>query len=307
MMQTLHLFQTRSHLKNTNIPQSWKEGDDMFADYHVHTAYSDDSTTPMEEQVKAAVSMGLKEVCFTDHVDYGIKKDWSEGEIRYRESGGALLANVDYPNYFEELGQLKKKYEGQIEIRKGLEFGIQTSTIAHYDRLFSDYAEELDFILLSIHQIDNKELWTQVYQRGKSQQEYNEGYYHELLEVMKRFKHYSVLAHLDLVVRYDKQGVYPFENIRNIVAEILKLCISDGKGIEVNTSSWRYGLKDTQPSRDILELYKDLGGEIITIGSDAHTTGYLANHVKEAEKILRELGFRYIYTFEHRNPMAHRI
>ena len=56
----------------------------MLADYHVHTEFSDDSQELMEEQVKKAISLGLTELCFTDHVDYGIKKDWPEGDIEYR-------------------------------------------------------------------------------------------------------------------------------------------------------------------------------------------------------------------------------
>ena len=100
---------------------------------------------------------------------------------------------------------------------------------------------------------------------------YNEEYYKEIYDVQKIFKDYSVLAHLDLIVRYDEQGVYPFELVEDYIAEILKLASKVGKGIEINTSSWRYGLKDTQPSRAILKLYKDLGGKIITVGSDAHS------------------------------------
>lgn len=85
-----------------------------------------------------------------------------------------------------------------------------------------------------------------------------------------------------------------------MVAEILKLAIADGKGIELNTSSWHYGLDDTMPSRDILRLYKDLGGRIITVGSDAHYTKYMADHMEDARAILRdEIGMKEIYTFKN--------
>jgi len=125
---------------------------------------------------------------------------------------------------------------------------------------------------------------------------------------MKNFRHYSVLAHLNLISRYDKQGKYPFKAVRDMVAEILKLAIADGKGIELNTSSWHYGLDDTMPARDILRLYKDLGGRIITIGSDAHSTKYLADHLEDAIAILRdEIGMREIYTFEKMEPLGHKL
>lgn len=78
----------------------------------------------------------------------------------------------------------------------------------------------------------------------------------------------------------------------------------DPKGIEVHTSSWHYGLADTQPGRIILRLYKDFGGKIIAVGSDAHRTEFLADHIRDAYAILKEeLGFTRIATFEHRNPV----
>ena len=93
--------------------------------------------------------------------------------------------------------------------------------------------------------------------------------------MIKNYKDYSVLGHLDLISRYDENGPYPFEKIKPMIQEILEIVIQDGKGIEINTSSHRYGLKDSQPSRDILKLYKELGGKIITIGSDSHKPEHL--------------------------------
>lgn len=288
----------------------------MYADYHIHTAFSDDSREPMENQIVKALELGLEEICFTDHVDYGIKKDWSEGNIQYRGGDGISsdstdaepMANVDYPRYFEALKEMKEKYSGKIVIKKGLEFGIQTGTVERYEKLYQTYADELDFVLFSMHQVDNQELWNQEYQKGKSQKEYNEGYYREIYETMKRYHNYSVLAHLDLINRYDKAGIYPFEKVEEMIAEILKLAIRDGKGIEINTSSWHYGLTDTQPSRKILKLYKDLGGTVLTIGSDAHMTKYLADHIKDAREILKnEIRFNSICTFEHMVPIFHKI
>ena len=285
------------------------------ADYHLHTEYSDDSQEPMENQVRRAIELGLKEICFTDHVDYGIKKDWSEGNIQYRLGDGVgnplgigePMANVDYPAYFKEIRMMKEKYGDKITIKQGLEFGIQTITVDKYEKLYERYRNELDFVLLSLHQIENREFWTQDYQRGRSQQEYNELYYKELYNVIKVFKNYSVLAHLDLIVRYDLQGRYPFEKVKDYIAEILKLAIKDGKGIEINTSSWHYGLDDTMPSGDVLRLYRDLGGKIITVGSDGHSTRYVADHFEDAVKVLREVGFDEYATFTKMVPEMHKL
>lgn len=276
----------------------------MFCDYHVHTAYSDDSVYQMEDVIQDAIHMGMEEICITDHVDYGVKADWDEPrKIVYRD--GMPIANVDYPKYYEEILSLQKKYQGKIKIRMGMEFGMQRHTIQKFQQLFDRYPFE--FIILSCHQVGDREFWTQDFQRGKTQREYNEQYYEEILYVIRQYKDYSVLGHLDMIVRYDEQGVYPFEKLKGILTEILKTVIADGKGIEVNTSSHRYGLSDLTPSRDILKLYRELGGKIITIGSDSHKKEHLGAYIKETREELKKLGFTSFCTFEQMKPLFHKL
>lgn len=275
----------------------------MKADYHVHSEFSDDSIYEMEEVVKDAIKLGITEVCFTDHVDYGIKKDWDEGNIEYRH--GQPLANVDYPKYFEKIKYLKDKYRNKIVIKQGLEFGIQMHTIEKIQKLYNSYP--LDFIILSFHQVEDKEFWTQDYQKGLTQKEYNERYYQEILNVIQIYKDYSVLGHLDLLSRYDLCGNYPFEKVKDIITKILKIVIEDGKGIEVNTSSFHYGLNDLTPSMNILKLYYDLGGKILTIGSDSHKKEHLGSHIDEVKEILKEIGFKTYCTYEKMKPEFHEL
>lgn len=283
----------------------------MFADYHVHTEYSDDSLYPMEEVVKDAFRLGLDEICFTDHVDYGIKPDWDGPEpIVWRRGGSGEpdkipLVNVDYPRYEAEIRKLQEKYRGQITLRMGLEFGMQVHTIPLYEKLFARYP--FDFILLSVHQVEDKEFWNQDFQRGRTREEFNRRYYEELLALVRRYRHYSVLAHPDLIARYDSAGPWPFEKLRPILTEILKTVIADGKGIEVNTSCHRYGLKDLTPSRDILRLYRELGGTVLTIGSDSHKKEHLGAFIRETMDELKEMGFEQFCTFEGMKPVFHRF
>ena len=283
----------------------------MFSDYHVHTYYSDDSEYPMEEVVKDAIFLGLEEICFTDHVDYGIKRDWDDpAGMLYRRGGPGEpermpLANVDYPRYAAEIHALRSKYRDRISIKMGMEFGMQTHTIPQYEKLFSSYP--FDFIILSVHQVEDKEFWTQDFQRGRTQEEYNLRYYEEMLALVQRYHHYSVLGHLDLISRYDNAGYYPFEKIQPIVTEILKTVIADGKGIEINTSSHRYGLKDLTPSVDILRLYRELGGRILTIGSDSHRKEHLGAYIQDTMEEAKKLGFEEIYTFDQMRPIAHKL
>ena len=276
----------------------------MLCDYHVHTDYSDDSTYLMEDVVKDGIKKGLSEICFTDHVDYGIKYDWDDPRA-FQTRDSMCFANVNYPEYTKEIAELKEKYKNQITLKMGLEFGIQTHTIQQYQKLFSQYP--FDFIILSIHQVENQEFWTQDIQKGKTQLEYNLGYYQELLDVIKVYKDYSVLGHLDLITRYDLEGTLDFAYIKDIVREILEIVIKDGKGIEINTSYHRYGLKDMTPSRDILKLYKELGGKIITIGSDSHKPEHLGAYIEEAKEELKKLGFKYYCTFDKMKPIFHEL
>ena len=249
----------------------------MRADYHLHSEFSDDSHAMMESQIERGIELGLDEMCFTDHVDYGIKQDWDDpGEIGWRGGDGIgtprtslePLTNVHYPEYFAKLYRMRRMYAGKIAIKAGLEFGIQTHTIPRYEQLLKNYGDELDFVLCSIHQVEDKEFWTGDFMKGRTQEEYNERYYKEMLDVVKAFKGYDVLSHVDLIARYDPKGPIAFEKIKDILTKIFETVIADGKGIEINTSSWHYGLKDTTPARDILRLYRSLGGTILTTGSE---------------------------------------
>ena len=124
---------------------------------------------------------------------------------------------------------------------------------------------------------------------------------------MECFRDYSVLGHLDLIRRYDPFGDYPFACVRDLVAEILRRVIDDGKGIEVNTSGMRYGLGDFQPSRQVLELYRDLGGTVVTVGSDSHRPEHLGSYLRLAYRELRGLGFSSVWTFERGEASPRRL
>ena len=276
----------------------------MFCDYHTHTIFSDDSEYPMEECVKDAISLRIKEICFTDHVDYGVKYDLKD--LKPEEVEGKVL-NVDFEKYFPEIERVKELYKGKISIKTGLEFGVQKQTIPQYEELFKKYP--FDFIIMSVHEIDNKELWNHSFQDGKTEAEYYSLYFENIYYLVQNFHNYSVLGHLDLLKRYDeKDGYNPFVENKEIITKILKYIIADGKGIELNTSTKKYHLDDLMPSRDILRLYLELGGEILTIGSDSHCKKDLTNsHIEELKQELREIGFKKFCTFEKMQPTFHEL
>ena len=261
----------------------------MFADYHMHTSFSDDSIYPMEDEIKQAISLGIEEICFTEHVDHGIKE--------YPDSF--------YEDYYHEYKRMKTKYDGQIVMKFGAEFGMQTHTITQFQEDFNTHP--FDFIILSCHQVNDQEFWTQEFQKGKTQEEYNIAYYQEILDVMKKYKDYCVLGHLDAIKRDDQVGILPFEKTKDIITEIFKQAIKDGKGIEVNTSNERYGLDDLTPCRDILRLYRELGGEILTFGSDTHKEEHVGYHIEQIKEELKAMGFTKFHTFDQMKPLAHKL
>lgn len=278
----------------------------MLADYHVHTAFSDDSIYEMEDVVRDAIAMGLDEICFTDHVDYGIKLDHGvEGMTPRTNDDGTPLRNVDYPTYFSKIREMQEKYSDQITIRKGLEFGLEMCHLKEYQDLYEKYP--MDFIIHSNHQVDDIEIFLPEFFAGKTQKEYNRYYYEEILRTVIAYKDYSVLGHLDAFNRYDPLGECPLEDFVDLVYEIFRIAIADGKGIELNTSNVRYGVKDLTPCVDILKIYKELGGQIITIGSDSHAPEHLGFNIRESQKILKELGFEYFCTFKDMEPIFHKL
>lgn len=285
-------------------------GATMFADYHVHTEFSDDSVFPLNDVCALAIERGIDEICITDHVDYGVRPDWDE----YRRDPscakmfeGKPSINVDYERYFPAIAEARERFAPELTVKTGMEFGAQSHAIDRFRALFDRHAAEWDFIILSIHQVGDKEFWDGAFQEGKTQEEYNMQHYEEMLRVVQGFDNWSVIGHVDHIKRYDPLGPWPDVNIRDIVAEILEEAIRRDKGIELNTSSVRYGLSDLTPSTEILRLYRDLGGRILTIGSDSHKPEHLGAHIPMMRERLRALGFDEFCTFDHMEPVFHKL
>ncbi|EOR20452.1 HisJ family histidinol phosphate phosphatase [Clostridium sartagoforme AAU1] len=260
----------------------------MITDYHIHTEYSIDSTYPMEDIIIQAINLGIDEICFTEHMDYFIND---------------FTHLVNYDEYLKEYNFLKDKYKDRVNIKLGSEFGVQMHTIKEFQRDFNKY--DFDFIILSNHQVDDKEFWNGEFQKGKNQLEYNNQYYKAILNVISNYKDYSVLGHLDMIKRYDSKGILDDKFNEDIIKEILRMVIKDEKGIEVNTSCFRYGLPDITPSRTILKWYYELGGKVITIGSDTHKESDLGYKIEEVKDILKDIGFKEFCTFNKMKAIYH--
>ncbi len=262
-------------------------------DYHLHTSFSSDSKESMEAMIRRALDIGLTEICFTEHrdIDYPVPED-----------DPSLTFDLDVKAYEEKVRAMQEKYAGLIKIRFGVECGLQPH-IVEENKAFVASAP-FDFVLGSQHICNHQDPYNAEYFEGRSDAECYREFFEEIYRNIKLFDDFDVAAHLDYVVRVGKQKDrdYIYEDHRELFREILSYLISHGKGIEINTAGIRYGLKEPNPCTAMVRDYKELGGEILTIGSDAHKAADMATHYQKVSSILEECGFRYITLFENRKP-----
>ncbi|AZR74034.1 histidinol phosphate phosphatase [Anoxybacter fermentans] len=268
----------------------------MFFDYHIHSKFSTDSKMTLEEICEQSILIGLEEIAITDHHDI----DYQDPSISFE---------IDRHLYLSTLEEFQAKYQGKLRIKKGLELGLQPHIL---DKCAEFAGDHFDFVLASFHTAQKKDLYTGKFFEGYTQWEAYREYLKEVHYCVERFDHFSVVGHLDVIRRYGDFPVIPDlmddSDCRDLIEEILKILVEKGKGLEVNTSGYHYGnRKDPLPSRAILRLYRELGGEILTTGSDSHYKDQLGYKFKETHEMLKDLGFKYLTTFEKGKPIFHKI
>lgn len=256
-------------------------------DYHTHTNFSSDSDAPMEEMIKAAIARGCNEIAITDHVDFDDRYDYT-----------------DYNKYIPVIRDLALRYKDDIKVTFGVEIGLESLWADKINKITADFP--FDFIIGSSHAVCTKDLYfdREEYFSGKTKDEAYSTYFNEMLKNIESCKDFCVYGHIDFISRY---GTYEdnslhYRDYADLIDTVLKSLILKGKGIEINTSGFRYGIKNTYPSINILKRYRELGGEIITIGSDAHFAKDVADHTDFAYDMLTEAGFKYISVFRNRKP-----
>lgn len=264
----------------------------MKADFHMHTNFSSDATYPLEEMIEGAIKKGLKTICITDHEDLDWPNSTCEGEFQ-----------IDLETYVSTIHQLKETYKERIEVLMGIEFGLQTHLGETYKKIATTYP--FDYIIGSIHILDGVDPYGGKFFSGEMTDE--KGYHRAFeitLENLKQCEDFDALGHMDYVVRYSKgreTSYHPKEYMEKI-DEILKVLIQHNKALEFNTGGWKYGLPFAHPHQEILKRYKELGGEMITIGSDAHRPEHIAYDFHKVSDVLKACGFKYYTEFRQRKP-----
>lgn len=261
------------------------------SDFHLHTAFSEDSDTPMEEMILSAIAKGLTSICITEHMDH-----------LFPEQYGSF--QVDTEACFQEYLRLKAKYGRQIEVLFGLELGMQPGTETYYRELSKQYP--FDFLIASQHLTERQDPYYAEFWNGRSAEDGLRSYYQEMLANLRQMpdEAFDTLGHLDYIVRYANKHIPDFitPDCSDLTDEILRTLIAGNKCLEVNTAGLKYGLEHPNPHEDILRRYLELGGTRITIGSDAHRPEHIAYDFDAAASILKELGFTEYTIFRQRRP-----
>lgn len=259
-------------------------------DFHMHSRVSFDGHDTGESLAKAALAAGLKEICFTDHMDYDPLAE-------------KQLMVFTQEAYREEYDRLEVP---GLKIRRGVEVGLSGDNLDFLEE--SARAYPYDFVLGSVHFTDGLDVYMAPFWKGKTMEEAERRYLEETLVCVQRNDDFDVLAHLNFISKAQANPAprpLPYELHREIVDEILRTLAAKGKGLEMNTSGVDRGV-GFLPTGDFFRRFRELGGEIVTVGSDAHRCSRVGQYCAEAAEILRDI-FGYVCTFENRSPIFHRL
>ena len=257
-------------------------------DFHVHSSYSGDCKYCMETMVKGAIKANVKSIVFTDHIDY----EYGSPDINFV---------FEIKDYLKDIMKLRNKYGNDVQILSGLEIGMQPYLNEKNNKLVQSH--EFDFIIMSTHLVEGVEIHGGDFFKNKKKIDVFEKYYNEVLLNLNSFSNFDVVGHLNLIDRYinfKSNDPLNIGDYRDILKKVLEKIISMGKGIEINTSGYRYGINSCLPNIEIIKLYKELGGEIFTIGSDAHTPSDIGHNFDFTKALLKELGYTHMSMFKNR-------
>ena len=259
-------------------------------DFHIHSSISFDSDAPAKDIAKAAKKSGLKEICFTDHWDYFPRPTDTH----------SLFSLDEYSRVYDSLA-----VDG-LMIRRGVEMGLNEWNMKDCEKTLAQ--RHFDFVIGSVHFADGHDPYDKEYWEGKSADEAYMAYLKKVYECVTLHKDFDVLGHLTYVCKSPRnpfRSPLKYEEYSEIADEIMRILVKNGKGMEINTSGIDKGV-GLLPSLDFIRRFKELGGEIITVGSDAHDTSRVGQYCKETIEQLKEI-FGYVCTFEERRPVFHKL
>lgn len=273
-----------------------------YIDCHTHTQFSVDSEADIRAMIERAIALDLAAYAITDHCECSTwypKEHYTETECFDHFHYAA-----DFERSLQAVTALKEEYGQKINLICGTELGQATHDMEAAEKAVSD--ERLDFTIGSLHQLrGEKDFYYIDYQEMTEDEILSllNRYFHEIYELCKWGK-FDVLGHLTYSMRYMKRrfGIEPdISCFDEIIAESFRELIAKDKGIEINTSGLRQGFGDCFPSLKYVKLFHDLGGRLVTVGSDAHNVEDLGKNIADGFAIARAAGFdRVCYFKKHK-------
>ncbi len=262
----------------------------------MHSSFSGDSDTPMEQMIQAGIQNGLAGICFTEHLD-----------LDFPDTPDHFDFTIDFPTYHALFLELKEKYRNQISLHYGMELGLQPHLADTFDQILHDHS--FDFVIGSVHLLNGCDPYYPETFAGKDESECYRRYFESILMNLQVFSGFDSLGHLDYIVRYgpNRNKDYSYSEYRDIIDAILEQLIRRDIALELNTAGYHAGLGSPNPCMEVLRRYKELGGKMITIGSDAHIPERVASHFEDASELLKSLGFTAYTVFHNHIPEFHRI
>lgn len=266
----------------------------MYSDVHIHTAFSSDSTTAVEDQIERAIRRGMKQICITDHQDY----DYPPWHSIY-----LLNETGDMESYLKKLQEVREAYADRIEILIGIEFGLQRHLVERHNREYHLYP--FDMVIGSTHCFSGRDTEDQTLYEGRPKEEAVREYFQTELDNIALTDGYDTIGHLDFVLRDipGKNSDFSYAQYADILDELLKTAIRKEKALELNTKSLVIGMRDSSPGREVFRRYRELGGELVTLGSDAHFPERIGACFDVAGEILKDAGFRYYCIYRKHQPV----
>ena len=254
-------------------------------------SFSSDSTESMENMIHSAIQKGLNQICFTDHMDYNFPKTYT------------LDFLFDIDEYTQTIHSMQKKYAEQITIHYGIELGLQQSAFRNIEQLINHYP--FDYMIGSVHIVDGYDPYYKEYWDKYPGLNGVEKYLETTLSLIKETPSIHSLGHLDYVTRYDNniRDINILEYFPELIDSILDVLIQKGIALEINTSGLRKG-NHSNPDISIVKKYIDKGGERITIGSDAHSSEYIAYGFNQLFHELKKSGISQYHLFEKGKPLT---
>lgn len=266
------------------------------ADFHTHCLFSTDSDAKPEAMAAAAADKQLSYLCFTDHMD-----------LDYPESTETAPLFVFSPDeYFKRLQPLRNgRTASSLQIRIGIELGLlphRPDIAMQQKKLISCYP--FDFVLASIHLVDGKDPYYETFWQGITKETALARYFDTMLASVTEYTDFDSLAHLDYIIRYIPAFAgtrdYRYADYKEVLDEILRFLIAEGKALEINTKGLSAGLGCFHPALEVLKHYRELGGRLLTIGSDAHNPAAIAAGYEKTRELLLSCGFTSYCVFTER-------